>query len=68
MITGPWYRQLNRYHWVVLILTCSGWLLDCMDQQIFGLARRPAILELLHARPGDAAMAEPSPNTPATPP
>jgi MFS family permease len=28
-----------------------------MDQQIFGLARRPAILELLHARPDDAAMA-----------
>ena len=54
---GPWYRQLNRYHWLVLGLTCAGWLLDCMDQQIFGLARRPAILELLHVHAGDAAMA-----------
>jgi MFS family permease len=55
--TGPWYRQLTRYHWLVLTLTCAGWLLDCMDQQIFGLARRPAILELLRVRPDDAAMA-----------
>jgi MFS family permease len=53
----PWYRQLNRYHWTVLIVSSLGWLLDCMDQQIFGLARRPAILELLHVRPDDAAMA-----------
>jgi MFS family permease len=48
---------LNRYHWRVLLVSCAGWLLDCMDQQIFGLARRPAMLELLHARPDDAAMA-----------
>ena len=54
---APWYRQLNRYHWRVLLVSCAGWLLDCMDQQIFGLARRPAMLELLHARPDDAAMA-----------
>jgi MFS family permease len=53
----PWYRQLTRYHWLVLVLSSSGWLLDCMDQQLFGLARRPAVMELLHARPDDAAMA-----------
>src|SRR5580692_2935430 len=56
-MTSPWYRQLNRYHWLVLMVCSAGWLLDCMDQQIFGLARRPAMLELLHARPDDAAMA-----------
>ncbi len=54
---NPWYRQLSRYHWLVLVVCSAGWLLDCMDQQIFGLARRPAMLELLHARPDDAAMA-----------
>jgi MFS family permease len=57
MPPGPWYRQLNRYHWLVLVVCSAGWLLDCMDQQIFGLARRPAMLELLHARPDDVAMA-----------
>lgn len=56
MSPQPWYRQLNRYHWLVLLVSSAGWLLDCMDQQIFGLARRPAILDLLHARPDDAAM------------
>jgi MFS family permease len=52
----PWYRQLNRYHWTVLLVSSAGWLLDCMDQQLFGLARRPAILELLHVQAGDASM------------
>jgi MFS family permease len=52
-----WYKQLSRYHWTVLLLSCAGWLLDCMDQQLFGLARRPAMLELLHVRPDDAARA-----------
>src|SRR6266851_3589034 len=52
-----WYKDLNRYHWLVLAVASLGWLLDCMDQQLFNLARRPAMFELLHVRPGDAAMA-----------
>ena len=50
----PWYKELTRYHWLVLLVASLGWLLDCMDQQLFNLARRPAMLELLHVRPGDA--------------
>src|SRR5579885_1457287 len=57
MRKSPWYRQMNRYHWLVLLVASGGWLLDCMDQQFFGLARRPAMLDLLGVRPGDAAMA-----------
>ncbi len=53
----PWYRELERYHWLVLLVASLGWLLDCMDQQLFGLARRPAMLELLHVRANDASMA-----------
>src|SRR5258708_40331634 len=52
-----WYKDLTRYHWLVLAVASLGWLLDCMDQQLFNLARRPAMFELLHVRPGDAAMA-----------
>ena len=44
---GPWYKELNRYHWFVLIVASLGWLFDTMDQQLFNLARRPAIQELL---------------------
>src|SRR5262249_21639182 len=42
----PWYRELNRYHWFVLIVSALGWLFDTMDQQLFNLARGPAIGEL----------------------
>jgi MFS family permease len=43
----PWYRELNRYHWFVLLVAALGWLFDTMDQQLFNLARRPAMRDLL---------------------
>jgi MFS family permease len=42
----PWYRELNRYHWFVLIVSALGWMFDCLDQQLFNLARGPAMDEL----------------------
>ncbi len=45
--SGPWWRELNRYHWFVLIVAALGWLFDTMDQQLFNLARVPAMRELL---------------------
>jgi MFS family permease len=42
-----WWRLLSRYQWFVLIVAALGWLLDCMDQQLFVLARAPAMKELL---------------------
>ncbi|MCR9295325.1 MAG: MFS transporter [bacterium] len=44
---GVWYRELNRYHWFVLIVAALGWLFDCLDQQLFILARQPAMRDLL---------------------
>jgi MFS family permease len=48
-----WYRELNRYQWFVLIVASVGWMFDTMAQQLFNLARVPAIRELLggHATP-----------------
>ena len=43
----PWYKLLTRYHWFVLIVAALGWLFDTMDQQLFNLARKPAMRELL---------------------
>ncbi len=48
---GPWWRELNRYHWFVLIVASLGWLFDTMDQQLFNLARVPAMRALL--KPGE---------------
>src|ERR1700730_4749677 len=53
----PWYKELNRYHWFVLMVASLGWLFDTMDQQLFNLARRPAIIELLHVSAADRNMA-----------
>lgn len=42
-----WWRELNRYHWFVLVVAALGWLLDCLDQQLFNMARVPAMRSLL---------------------
>ncbi len=53
-----WYQELNRYHWFVLVVCTLGWLFDCADQQLFNLARMPAVTELLDVTPGDPIVAE----------
>ena len=52
---GPWYKELNSYHWFVLFVCALGWLFDTMDQQLFNLARRPAIIDLLKVSASDPA-------------
>lgn len=49
-----WTKLLNRYHWFVLTVAALGWLFDTMDQQLFNLARVPAMRELL-AKGGEPA-------------
>lgn len=43
----PWYKQLTAYHWFVFIVASAAWLFDCLDQQLFILARNNAIQTLL---------------------
>ena len=43
---GPWWKQLNRYHWFVFLVASLAWLFDCLDQQLFILARNSAITAL----------------------
>lgn len=42
-----WYRDLTGYHWFVLAVASMGWMFDTMAQQLFNLARKPALTELL---------------------
>lgn len=53
---GPWYQEMTRYHWFVLIVAALGWLFDTMDQQLFVLARQPAMADLLDVPLGDPAV------------
>lgn len=50
---GAWWRELNSYHWFVLIVAALGWLFDTMDQQLFVWARKPAMTDLLGLAPTD---------------
>ncbi len=42
-----WWKLLTKYHWFVLAVAALGWLFDCLDQQLFLLARVPAMRDLL---------------------
>jgi MFS family permease len=46
---GPWYRDLTPYHWFVFTVASLAWLFDCLDQQLFILARNKAMESLLPA-------------------
>jgi len=46
-VLRPWWREMEGYHWWVLMVAVLGWLFDGMDQRLFVLARTPAIRELL---------------------
>jgi len=43
----PWWKQLDRTHWFVFIVASLAWLFDCLDQQLFLLARESALTHLL---------------------
>src|SRR3954465_10340937 len=45
----PWWKHLNRYHWFVFVVASLAWLFDCLDQQLFLLARNGAMKALLPA-------------------
>ena len=45
----PWWRELNRYHWFVFLMAALAWMFDCLDQQIFILARNSAMKALMPA-------------------
>lgn len=45
----PWWKTLDRYHWFVFAMASLAWLFDCLDQQLFILARKSAMETLLPA-------------------
>src|SRR5207249_8145904 len=46
-LSSPWWKELNRYHWFVLVVAALGWLFDCFDQQIFTMSRSITMRDLL---------------------
>jgi MFS family permease len=52
----PWFRKLSGYHWLVLVVATMAWSFDCLNQQIFNLARTPAMSDLLGVSPDDPSV------------
>lgn len=42
-------KDLNRYQWFVFAVAAIAWMADCMDQQLFNLARVMSITDLVTA-------------------
>ncbi len=42
-----WTKLLTREHWFVFIIASLAWVFDCLDQQLFNLARDSAMGALL---------------------
>lgn len=51
-------RDLNRYQWFVFAVAAIAWMADCMDQQIFNLARVMSVSDLVGGDPAAAATAD----------
>ena len=45
--SGPWWRSLEKYHWFVFSMAALAWMFDCLDQQLFILARNSAMVALM---------------------
>ena len=48
----PWWKEMNRYHWLVLAIASMSWLFDCMDQRFFNIVREPAMRSSALRPPG----------------
>ena len=53
-----WYRDLTGYQWFVVVIAAVGWMFDTMAQQLFNLARAPALRDLLGGTASPAVVAE----------
>ena len=54
-------KDLNGYQWFVFIVCCLAWDMDCMDQQLFALARRPAMQSFITKMTDDDPRLEAAP-------
>jgi MFS family permease len=45
----PWWRDITRYQWTVLLMTWLGFMFDLMDSTLYTLVMGPALRDLLGA-------------------
>ena len=60
-VTQPkyaWYKDLDQYQWFVVGVASVGWMFDTMAQQLFNLARVPALRDLMGGSASAGAVSE----------
>ena len=50
---GPWYREVSRYQWLVLIIASAGWIFDTFEGQIFNIVRVDLLKDILRTGADD---------------
>jgi len=45
--SGSWWSLLDCYQKEVFVLATLSWMFDCLGQQVFVIARNPALLALM---------------------
>ena len=50
--SGSWWKPLNRCQKEVFVLASLAWLFDCLGQQVFVIARNPALSSLMQPGTG----------------
>lgn len=45
--TSAWYAGISRYHWLVLVIACAGWVFDVYEGQIFNITRDQMLTDVM---------------------
>ena len=47
---APWYAEVTRYQWLVLVIASAGWVFDAFEGQLFNITRDDMLREHLWPR------------------
>jgi MFS family permease len=50
----PWYAEVTRYQWLVLVIASLGWVFDIFENQVFLATSNEALPALTHVGPDDS--------------
>jgi MFS family permease len=48
----PWYTEVTRYDWLILLVASAGWIFDQFESQLFVITRDPLLAEILGPEAG----------------
>jgi MFS family permease len=49
----PWYAEVTRYQWLVLVIASAGWVFDTFEGQLFNITRAQLLADLLPTDAGE---------------